>query len=84
MNAGGSCFLCPSALGRGRPGHRRFATRPAPGAVRGGRRRPEAADGLVALRLRDGRALDPKDAAGALRLICAVVAERGRDLVPAG
>ncbi|MER7330280.1 MULTISPECIES: threonine--tRNA ligase [unclassified Micromonospora] len=44
----------------------------------------EAAEGAVSLRLRGGRALDPMPAADALRLIGAVVAERGASLLPAG
>lgn len=44
----------------------------------------EAADGRVALRLRDGRSLDPVPVAEALRLIGDVVAIRAHDLLPAG
>ncbi|SCG65850.1 threonine--tRNA ligase [Micromonospora coxensis] len=44
----------------------------------------EAADGSVALRLRDGRGPDPLPVADALRLIGRVVAERSADLLPAG
>ncbi|MEU9741749.1 threonine--tRNA ligase [Micromonospora chersina] len=44
--------------------------------------RREAADGSVALRLRDGRGLDPMPAADALRLVGAVVAARSADLLP--
>ncbi|MER7415369.1 threonine--tRNA ligase [Micromonospora peucetia] len=43
----------------------------------------EAAGGAVSLRLRGGRALDPMPAADVLRLIGAVVADRGPDLLPA-
>ncbi|RLK23584.1 threonyl-tRNA synthetase [Micromonospora sp. M71_S20] len=42
----------------------------------------EAAGGAVSLRLRGGRALDPMPAADALRLIGAVVADRGPALLP--
>ncbi|WP_327030468.1 threonine--tRNA ligase [Micromonospora sp. NBC_01740] len=42
----------------------------------------EAAEGAVSLRLRGGRALDPMPAADALRLIGAVVADRGPALLP--
>ncbi|WP_420119614.1 threonine--tRNA ligase [Micromonospora sp.] len=44
----------------------------------------EAADDAVALRLRDGRSLDPMPAADAVRLIGAVVAARSAQLLPAG
>lgn len=44
----------------------------------------EAADGSVALRLRDGRRLDPMPVGGALDLIGAVVAARSADLLPPG
>ncbi|MBM7080989.1 threonine--tRNA ligase [Micromonospora humidisoli] len=44
----------------------------------------EAADDAVALRLRDGRSLDPMPAADAVRLIGAVVAARSAELLPAG
>ncbi|MGB2568216.1 threonine--tRNA ligase [Micromonospora citrea] len=44
----------------------------------------EAADGSVALRLRDGRGLDPVPVADALRLVGRVVADRSHDLLPAG
>ncbi|MBM7079645.1 threonine--tRNA ligase [Micromonospora humida] len=44
----------------------------------------EAADDAVALRLRDGRSLDPMPAADAVRLIDAVVAARSAQLLPAG
>ncbi|MEH0970870.1 threonine--tRNA ligase [Micromonospora sp. CPCC 205546] len=44
----------------------------------------EAAGGAVSLRLRGGRTLDPMPAADALRLIGAVVAERGPALLPTG
>ncbi|WKU04144.1 threonine--tRNA ligase [Micromonospora sp. HUAS LYJ1] len=43
----------------------------------------EAADDTVALRLRDGRSLDPMPAADAVRLIGAVVAARSAELLPA-
>ncbi|MFI7550610.1 threonine--tRNA ligase [Micromonospora sediminimaris] len=43
----------------------------------------EAADGRVALRLRDGRSLPPQPAAEAIGLIGAVVAARSGDLLPA-
>ncbi|GAB3851086.1 hypothetical protein GCM10029963_38330 [Micromonospora andamanensis] len=43
----------------------------------------EAADGRVALRLRDGRLLEPQPAADAIGLIDAVVAARSGDLLPA-
>ncbi|HEU4421825.1 MAG TPA: aminoacyl--tRNA ligase-related protein, partial [Pilimelia sp.] len=42
----------------------------------------EAADGAVALRLRDGRALDPMPVAAALDLVAAVSAARIPDLLP--
>lgn len=42
----------------------------------------EAADDLVALRLRDGRALDPMPSGAALRLIGEVVAARAHALLP--
>jgi threonyl-tRNA synthetase len=48
-------------------------------AVIGGR---EAADGRVALRLRDGRQLDPLPAADAISLIADVAERRSRELVP--
>ncbi|MBO4163028.1 threonine--tRNA ligase [Micromonospora antibiotica] len=44
----------------------------------------EAAADAVALRLRDGRSLDPMPAADAVRLIGAVVAARSAQLLPAG
>jgi threonyl-tRNA synthetase len=44
----------------------------------------EAAEGLVSLRLRDGRALDPIPVSDALRLVADVVAARSLDLLPAG
>ncbi|MFJ6195160.1 threonine--tRNA ligase [Micromonospora sp. NPDC092111] len=44
----------------------------------------EAADGTLALRLRDGRQLDPMPVADALGLVGAVVAARSADLLPAG
>ncbi|MGC5661312.1 threonine--tRNA ligase [Micromonospora sp. WMMD723] len=44
----------------------------------------EAAADAVALRLRDGRSLDPMPAADAVRLIGAVVAARSAELLPAG
>ncbi|TDB75730.1 threonine--tRNA ligase [Micromonospora sp. KC723] len=44
----------------------------------------EAADGAVALRLRDGRGLDPMPVPDALGLVGAVVAARAGDLLPAG
>ncbi|WP_232320715.1 hypothetical protein [Micromonospora rifamycinica] len=43
----------------------------------------EAADDTVALRLRDGRSLDPMPADDAVRLIGAVVAARSAELLPA-
>ncbi|WP_405113797.1 threonine--tRNA ligase [Micromonospora sp. NBC_01405] len=42
----------------------------------------EAADGAVALRLRDGRRLDPRPAADALALVASVVATRSAALLP--
>jgi threonyl-tRNA synthetase len=42
----------------------------------------EEADGMVSLRLRDGRALDPMPADAALRLIAGVAGARGHDLLP--
>ncbi len=42
----------------------------------------EAADGRVALRLRDGRQLDPMPVADALGLIAGVAASRSRELIP--
>ncbi len=42
----------------------------------------EAADARVALRLRDGRQLDPMPVADAVRLISGVAASRSRDLIP--
>ena len=42
----------------------------------------EAADGRVALRLRDGRQLDPVPVADALGLIVGVAATRSRELIP--
>jgi threonyl-tRNA synthetase len=42
----------------------------------------EAADGRVALRLRDGRQLDPIPVADALGLIAGVVASRSGELIP--
>ncbi|MER7888325.1 threonine--tRNA ligase [Micromonospora sp. NPDC094482] len=42
----------------------------------------EAAGGLVALRLRDGRGLDPMPVEAALRLVTGVVAARSADLLP--
>ncbi|MEU7618454.1 threonine--tRNA ligase [Micromonospora rifamycinica] len=44
----------------------------------------EAADDAVALRLRDGRSLDPMPADDAVGLIGAVVAARSAELLPAG
>ena len=44
----------------------------------------EAADGLVALRLRDGRQLDPMPAAEAIALVAAVASARSGDLLQAG
>ena len=44
----------------------------------------EAADGRIALRLRDGRTLDPMPAAEALALITGRVGERSHDLLPGG
>ncbi|MGX4656658.1 threonine--tRNA ligase [Micromonospora sp. SCSIO 07396] len=44
----------------------------------------EAADDAVALRLRDGRSLDPMPGVDAVRLIGAVVAARSAQLLPAG
>ncbi|MFK3982879.1 threonine--tRNA ligase [Micromonospora sp. NPDC050397] len=44
----------------------------------------EAAEGLVSLRLRDGRALDPVPAPEALRLVGEVVASQAADLLPQG
>ncbi|MEV4845622.1 threonine--tRNA ligase [Micromonospora matsumotoense] len=44
----------------------------------------EAAADAVALRLRDGRALDPMPAADAVGLVGAVVAARSAELLPAG
>jgi threonyl-tRNA synthetase len=43
----------------------------------------EAADGRVALRLRDGRQLDPIPVADAVRLIAGVAASRSFPLAPA-
>lgn len=42
----------------------------------------EAAGGRVALRLRDGRELDPMPVAAALELVTGVVAARSADLLP--
>ncbi|WP_405103383.1 threonine--tRNA ligase [Micromonospora sp. NBC_01412] len=42
----------------------------------------EAADGAVALRLRDGRRLDPRPAADALALVASVVVTRSAALLP--
>jgi threonyl-tRNA synthetase len=42
----------------------------------------EAVDGRVALRLRDGRQLDPIQVAEALELIAGVAADRSRELIP--
>ncbi|MFF5177425.1 hypothetical protein ACFY2Q_05300 [Micromonospora sp. NPDC000316] len=44
----------------------------------------EVADGLLALRLRGGRALAPMPVADALALIGGQVAARASDLLPAG
>jgi threonyl-tRNA synthetase len=44
----------------------------------------EEADGVVSLRLRDGRAPDPMPSDAALRLIAGVAGARGHDLLPRG